>query len=64
MKVNGETRTLDAPVTLLAYLLSEGYVPERVAVEQNGAIIPRSQFAEAMLSADDALEIVAFVGGG
>ncbi|WP_296306537.1 sulfur carrier protein ThiS [Erythrobacter sp.] len=38
--------------------------PEKVAVERNGAIVPRSTLAEAPLNADDVLEIVHFVGGG
>ena len=38
--------------------------PEKVAVERNGAIVPRSTLAEAALNADDVLEIVHFVGGG
>jgi thiazole synthase len=39
-------------------------VPEKVAVERNGAIVPRSTLAEAPLAEGDTLEIVHFVGGG
>ncbi|OBV10799.1 sulfur carrier protein ThiS [Erythrobacter dokdonensis] len=39
-------------------------VPEKVAVERNGAIVPRSTLAEAPLAEGDVLEIVHFVGGG
>jgi thiazole synthase len=38
--------------------------PEKVAVERNGAIVPRSTLAEAALAEGDVLEIVHFVGGG
>lgn len=38
--------------------------PEKVAVERNGVIVPRSTLAEAPLNAGDVLEIVHFVGGG
>ena len=38
--------------------------PEKVAVERNGAIVPRSTLAEAALAEGDTLEIVHFVGGG
>jgi thiazole synthase len=38
--------------------------PEKVAVERNGEIVPRSTLAEAMLGEGDVLEIVHFVGGG
>jgi thiazole synthase len=39
-------------------------VPEKVAVERNGAIVPRSTLGEALLAEGDVLEIVHFVGGG
>jgi thiazole synthase len=38
--------------------------PEKVAVERNGDIVPRSTLAEAPLVEGDRLEIVHFVGGG
>jgi thiazole synthase len=38
--------------------------PEKVAVERNGAIVPRSTLADAPLADGDRLEIVHFVGGG
>ncbi len=39
-------------------------IPEKVAVERNGEIVPRSTLGEAMLAEGDKLEIVHFVGGG
>jgi thiazole synthase len=39
-------------------------LPEKVAVEHNGAIVPRSTLGEAALAEGDTLEIVHFVGGG
>jgi thiazole synthase len=39
-------------------------LPEKVAVERNGEIVPRSTLAEALLGEGDVLEIVHFVGGG
>jgi thiazole synthase len=38
--------------------------PEKVAVERNGEIVPRSTLADAPLAEGDRLEIVHFVGGG
>ena len=38
--------------------------PTKVAVERNGAIVPRSTLEEAQLAEGDKLEIVHFVGGG
>jgi thiamine biosynthesis protein ThiS len=37
---------------------------DRVALEQNGAIVPRAVWPQTPLAAGDRLEIVHFVGGG
>ena len=37
---------------------------KRIAVERNGEIVPRSRFADEILSDGDKLEIVVAVGGG
>ena len=50
MKVNGNERAVPAEGTVLALLKELGHDPQRVAVEKNGAIIPRAQFAEEKLT--------------
>jgi sulfur carrier protein len=37
---------------------------DRVAVERNGDIVPRSTWADVRLEQGDKLEVVQFVGGG
>ncbi len=37
---------------------------KRLAIERNGEIVPRGQFAEVLLQEGDKLEIVGAVGGG
>ena len=64
MKVNGNERAVPAEGTVLALLKELGHDPQRVAVEKNGTIIPRAQFAEEKLTEADHLEVVCFVGGG
>ncbi len=64
MKVNGESITLSAPVSLKDFLETSGYIQGRVAVERNGEIVPKLSYASVMLSEADTLEIVHFVGGG
>ena len=65
--INGQNRAFDAlPLEpcvsdLIAAL---GMQTDRVAIEQNGEIIPRTAWPEAPLKAGDKLEIVHFVGGG
>jgi thiazole synthase len=63
LTVNGETRRTSA-ATLFALVEELGLKPEKVAVERNGVIVPRSTLAEAPLADRDVLEIVHFVGGG
>lgn len=64
MTVNGEKITLTESKTLSAYVKEAGYNPERIAVEKNGEIVPKSMYDENILTEDDTLEIVHFVGGG
>ena len=41
-----------------------GLAGKRIAVERNGEIVPRSQFAARSIADGDKLEIVVAVGGG
>lgn len=63
VKVNGEI--IDASGKSIAELLEEMNFPdERVAVELNEMIVPRSTYSEKLLNDGDSVEIVRFVGGG
>ncbi len=64
IQVNGQALPLEGETTVLALLEERGLRPDRVAVERNGAIVPRAEFAATVLEAGDRLEIVRFVGGG
>ncbi|OYW47118.1 MAG: thiamine biosynthesis protein ThiS [Sphingomonadales bacterium 32-68-7] len=63
LTVNGEPRRSSAN-TLAALIGELGLKPEKVAVERNGLIVPRSTLSEAPVADGDVLEIVHFVGGG
>ena len=62
--VNGKSRQLDHPMTLLAFLEESGIDPRIIAVEHNGQIVKRERYAETRLGDGDRLEIVRMVGGG
>ena len=64
MIVNGKEQPCGASMTVAALLGQLGHAPQRVAVEKNGAIVPRARFAEEPLCDADSIEIVQFVGGG
>lgn len=62
--VNGQHRRV-AGGTSIAELVAElGLVPEKVAVERNLEIVPRSTLADVAVEDGDDYEIVTFVGGG
>ncbi len=64
LTVNGEPRRIPAGSTLADLARVLDLNPARVAVERNGAIVPRSSLAAVQLAEGDVLEIVHFVGGG
>ena len=63
LTVNGETRRTSC-TTIAALVRELSLKPEKVAVERNGEIVPRSTLEDAPLADGDTLEIVTFVGGG
>lgn len=64
IKINGEPANEMAGKTVMEYLLASGYKRERVAVERNGEIVPKSTYEAVVLKDGDELEVVSFVGGG
>ena len=63
--VNGAPYVCRDPAATVADLLQElALAGKRVAVEKNGAIVPRSRYADDRLAAGDRLEIIGAVGGG
>ncbi|MBQ9763605.1 MAG: sulfur carrier protein ThiS [Phascolarctobacterium sp.] len=64
MKFNGEQIILNEKTSLLEFLQREGYATDKIAVELNGEIVPRSKYASVTLKDADNLEVVCFVGGG
>lgn len=64
VQVNGEIRSVADQSTLSDLVVELSLAPARIAVEVNGLVIRRNQWAETVLSEGDRLEIVHFVGGG
>lgn len=61
--LNGDARSTSA-ATIADLVRELELTPEKVAVERNGEIVPRSTLEQAALADGDSLEIVHFVGGG
>lgn len=61
--INGCTAEADG-MTVFEYLVSNNYGMDRIAVELNGSILPKSDWDRTVLKREDVLETVSFVGGG
>ncbi len=64
VKINGQQVQWEQPMTIQQYLQTQNHSTDRVAVEQNGRIVPKSTYAEQQIKDGDTLEVVSFVGGG
>jgi thiazole synthase len=62
--VNGEHKRISAGLTLAQLATEMGLVVEKVAVERNLEVVPRSTLADVEVEDGDDIEIVHFVGGG
>ena len=63
IKINGEVIDKEE-LSLMDYLNENGYRLERIAIECNEEIVPKSQYANFILHSGDVVEVVSFVGGG
>jgi thiamine biosynthesis protein ThiS len=64
LQINGEQRDFPDGLTVAALVAQLGMKPDRVAVELNLEIAPRTQWEATVLKEGDKLEVVHFVGGG
>ncbi len=63
--INGNVKVFDtAEMTVASLVVALDLTGKRLAIERNGEIVPRSQFADVLLRDNDQLEIVGAVGGG
>ncbi len=65
--LNGQPRIFDSlepTATLLQLIAQLGLKSDRIAVEHNGEIAPRSTWQQTSVHPGDKLEVVHFVGGG
>jgi sulfur carrier protein len=63
IQVNGESLEV-AAATVDELLAERGWTGKRIAIERNGAIVPRSRYPGTELCSGDTLEVVVAVGGG
>ena len=64
LTINGEARQFDQSINIAQFIDQNNLQGKRIAIERNGEIVPRSQYAEQFLADGDQLEVVVAVGGG
>jgi thiamine biosynthesis protein ThiS len=64
IQLNGEQREVPSGLTVAALLKHLQFPVDRVAVERNLEIVPRTRWDVSPVEAGDRLEVVHFVGGG
>ncbi|MDQ2701577.1 MAG: sulfur carrier protein ThiS [Pseudomonadota bacterium] len=64
IQLNGASHSLAGPCSVAELLADAGFGERRVAVEVNGAIVPRSAHATHLLAEGDRVEVVHALGGG
>ena len=64
ISINGESRQIPSTSSIVALIEEMRLTGKRIALERNGEIVPRSNFATQNLVDGDKLEIVVAVGGG
>ena len=67
LTLNGKQRTLDtltSPAPMQAVIEALLLRADRIAVEVNGELAPRTGWAQQVVHTGDKLEVVHFVGGG
>lgn len=64
LHVNGELTQLQEGANLHDLVVKLGLLEQRIAIEVNQEIIPRSQHAQHPLNAGDKVEVVHAIGGG
>jgi thiamine biosynthesis protein ThiS len=64
IQLNGKQQEVPEGLTLASLLAWLKLPTDRLAVERNLEIVPRSLWEQTPIQADDRLEVVHFVGGG
>ncbi len=63
--VNGESREIDAPISVAELIKKEKVVqPEMVSVQVNEQFIDRSDFEKTVVKDGDSIDFLYFMGGG
>ena len=62
--INGAAREFASALNFTQLVGELGLAGQRIAIERNGEIVPKSRYADTQLTDGDQLEVVVAVGGG
>ena len=62
--INGEERKVSDKLTVQKLLQELGIAEQRLAVEINQQVVPRSTLSEHIIQPNDSIEIIHAIGGG
>lgn len=62
--INGEEKSLKAPLNIQDLLSGEGYGDMMIAVARNGTFVPKEKYSDTNIEDGDQIEIVAPMQGG
>ena len=64
LRINGEERDFEEPLTIEALLVKLEIETKGTAVELNKEVVPRSRHGEVALTEGDTIEVITMFGGG
>ena len=64
IQLNGKKIAIKSKSTIMDLLVKYNLDNKKIAIEHNGAIIPKLKYKKKYLKNNDRLEIVHFIGGG
>ena len=64
IQLNGKKISIKSNYSIQDLLIKYKLVNKKIAIEHNGAIVPKIKYKKRYLKNDDKVEIVHFIGGG
>jgi len=64
IQINGKEELIENVVNLAELINSKNLKPENIVIEHNTKIVSKEEFENVIITEEDRIEIISFVGGG
>jgi len=64
IQINGKEELIENITNLTELINSKNLKPENIVVEHNTKIVSKEEFENVIITEEDKIEIISFVGGG